>query len=307
MIARLNRSKLPNQLTWQKQRGIALIQVIITTSIIMLLAVFFLSSARDQVNRAQALQNKTQAYLSFYTAKNQVLYQLLTTDYPELRQRDWNFYGAPIKVNEHTTVAIQDLNGLLSLPSLTRQYVLKKTLTPRLGESEANNVADSIMDWIDKDSITKRNGAEQPAYAGTGITVRNGPIQTYTEFAYINAMSVAAEEVLLENTTIHPTPFFNPMTSPKTLLGAYLDDEGMAQDTVNMRGSSGYNKTAVQSATQTYPDEGLNFFMGPGFRLTINSKVADSFYGKVLEYEIYPYRPRPIEVLSRLPRQQPAR
>jgi general secretion pathway protein K len=307
VTSRLTPSNLSNPSNRTKQRGIALIQVIITTSIIMLLAVFFLTSASGQVKRAQALQNKTKAYLSYYTAKNQVLYQLLTTGYPELQQRNWNFHGAPIKINEHTTVAIQDLNGLLSLPSMTRQYVLKRTLTPRLGENEANRVADSIMDWIDKDSIAKRNGAEQPAYAGTGITVRNGPIQTYTEFAYINAMSVAAEEVLLENTTIHPTPFFNPMTSPQTLLGAYLDDEGIAESAIGMRGGAAYNKAAVQSVTKTYPDEGLNFFMGPGFRLTINSKVADSFYGKVLEYEIYPYRPRPIEVLSRLPRQQTAR
>ncbi|MCJ8269532.1 MAG: type II secretion system protein GspK, partial [Psychrosphaera sp.] len=218
MKTRLNLSNLSKR---ANQRGIALIQVIITTSIIMLLAVFFLTSAKEQVNRAQALQNKTKAYLSYYTAKNQVLYQLLTTDYPQLQQQNWNFYGTPIRINEHTTVAIQDLNGLLSLPSMTRQYILKRTLIPRLGVNEAEAVADSIMDWIDKDNIAQRNGAEQSAYAGTGITVRNGPIQTYTEFPYINAMSVAAEEVLLENTTIHPTPFFNPMTSPKTLLGAY--------------------------------------------------------------------------------------
>jgi general secretion pathway protein K len=291
----------------RKQRGIALIQVIITTSIIMLLMIFFLGAAKDQVMRAQALQNKTLAYLSHYSAKNQVLYQLLTSEHSQLRQQRWNFYGTPIQLNEHTTVAIQDLNGLFSLPSMARPTILQAILEPTLGANQANVVADSMMDWIDLDSISSRSGAEQSSYDAFGIVVRNGPIQTYTEFPYINGMSIEAEQILLENTTIHPTPFYNPMTSPQTLLGAYFKDEAMAQSAMGLRGGNSYNKKDVLALTQVWPEDGLDYFSGPGFRLTVNSKVADSFYGKVFEYEIYPYQDRPIHVLSRLPRQQLSR
>lgn len=290
-----------------KQRGIALIQVLITTSIIMLLMVFFLTAAKSQVNRAQALQDKTTAYLAQYSTNNAVLFKLLTTDMNELRNEGWNFHGVPFKASEYATVAIQDLNGLLSLATLSQSPLLARTLAPEIGGSRAQKVAASVVDWIDADDVVQADGAEQNTYDSQGITIRNRPIQSFTELAFIDGMSVAAEEAIIANTTLHPTPFFNPMTAPRHLLNARLQDQVVTDMIISMRGRAGYTRQAVEQATGMYAEEEVNYLLGPGFRLTIDAKVADSFFGKVIEYELYPYRKRPVEVLSRLPRQQLSR
>ena len=90
----------------RKQRGVALIQVIIITSIILLLTIFFLSVAKSQVARAAALQAKSLAYMAQYSGKNRVLFGLLTKDSMQLREQGWNFYGQAFSINEHTKVQL---------------------------------------------------------------------------------------------------------------------------------------------------------------------------------------------------------
>lgn len=287
----------------QRSRGVALIQVIITTSIIMLLAIFYVSMAKSQVDRARALQNKTAAYISHYSANNKVVYRLLTEDYHALQQQGWNFYGQPMQIDEHTTVAIQDLNGLLSLSTMVNESMLQKIIEYSPAPQNAPAIAQSVMDWIDGDNSALPYGGEQPAYNASNITVRNGPIQSYSEFAFINNMTIDTEQVLLTNTTVHPTPFFNPLTAPREVLAAYTD-VGRADSIIGIRGSSGYDRDTVEEMAQIYDDEGVHFLIGPGFRLTISAKVDESYFGKILEYNIYPHRQRPLNVLSRLPRQQ---
>jgi hypothetical protein len=228
-------------------------------------------------------------------------------EFEELRHQGWNFYGVPVQINPNTTVAIQDLNGLLSLASMTQPFLLTRTLEQSRPSGEAQVIAASVLDWIDPDNISQPGGAERDVYSAQNIEIRNGPIQTYTEFPYINGMTIEGEEALMANTTIHPTPFFNPMTAPEELLGAYMSDNGRAAEVMSLRGSGNFNKAQVEDITEIYDEDGINYLLGPGFRLDVRSKVADSFFGKVLEYGIYPYREWPVEVLSRLPRQQLSR
>lgn len=289
--------------TAANQQGVALVQVIITTAIILLLVIFYLGAAKSQVTRAQALQDKTDAYMNYYTANSQVLYNLLTGEGYALQQQGWNFHGTPMSMGQGTTVAVQDLNGLLSLPSMTHEQILEQTLSHTLEPMEAKRIAHSVMDWIDPDNIPLPLGAEQGHYVTQGITPRNGPILTYTEFAFINGMTYQAEQALIENTTIHPTAFFNPMSAPVNVLAAY-SDSSRADDVMALRRDRNYDRNQVEELTGVFEDEGIGYMTGPGFRLTINAKVGESYFGKVLEYAVYPYRAKPLEVLSRLPRQQ---
>lgn len=290
-----------------RQGGVALIQVIITTSIIMLLMIFFLGAAKSQVDKARALQDKTQAYLSHYSTNTAVLYRMLTSDLQALKREGWNFYGKPFKSNDDAMVSIQDLNGLLSLAVTSGPGTLARLLAQTLPVSEANSLAASIVDWIDADNLVRQGGAEQNYYAGIGINVRNGPIQSYSELAFIKGMSIVAEQVLLQNTTIHPTMFLNPMVAPNPVLSAYLNNPAIADQVSSTKGTKDHNRQSITDITGLSAEDGLNYLYGPLFRVIIESKVGDSFYAKVLEYEIKPYNDNPVRVLSRLPQQQLAR
>lgn len=288
----------------RSQKGVALVQVLITTTIIMLLMLFFLTAAKRQVDGANALKDKTQAFLSHYSTRNAVLYRLMTSSADELRAEGWNFYGKPFKANEDATVSIQDLNGLISLANLSDPRMLSQLLQYQLPEGEAQMIAAGLIDWIDKDDFVRPAGAESDYYNSVGTAIRNGPIQTFTELDYIRGMNDVAKQLLITSTTIHPTPYFNPMVAPEKTLGAYLNTPQVARDVVFNRGSSSYTRASVQELTGLTPEDGIDYITGPYFRITIHSKVADSYYGKVLEYGVFPRRRDPLVVLSRLPQKQ---
>lgn len=286
----------------KRQEGIALIQVIITTSIILLLTIFYLTMAKSQVIRAQALQDRTQAYLAGYSSKNRVLFGLMTKPYHELQEQGWNFHGEPFVVNENATVQLQDLSGLYSLSSMTQGGMLEKLLAQTIPLAQAKTISTSILDWADKDNVRRGNGAEQNDYPA-GVMVRNGPIQTFTELAYINGMTIEAEQVLIENTTVQPTPSFNLMTAPQPVLAAFLGDESKAATVAKIKNQAGFSAEKVEQITQSYQGEQSGYIIGPGFRIITDSQVGESYVGKMLEVQVIPYRPEPMILLSQMARQ----
>ncbi len=284
----------------KKQHGIALIQVIIITSIILLLTIFFLSVAKSQLARASALQAKSKAYLAQYSGKNRILFGLLTTDIEQLRRQGWNFYGKPFSLNGNTIVQLQDLNGLFSLITMTNPSMLERLLQQNLHDKQAATIADSMMDWIDSDSIRRANGAEQNDYPKE-ITVRNSKIQTFSELLYVNGMTLEAERFLIDNTTFQPTPFFNPMTAPEPVLAAYSQDSRNVAGIKDMRRTGHFNRQQVMELTGLETDEYTEYIIGPGYRITIQAQVDDSYVGKMFEYGIFPYDIAPVEILNSKP------
>lgn len=280
-----------------KASGVALVQVLITTTIIMLLMLYFLTAAKSQVGHARALQDKTQAYLSHYSTQNAVLFRLLTSEPNKLIEEGWNFYGEPFEANKDAMVEVQDLNGLLSLATTSKPELIYALLSEQIAPGQAMQIAASMVDWIDADDISRAGGGER-------ATIGNGPIQTFTELPLISGMTYEAEQILIKNTTVHPTLYFNPMVAPPMMLAAYLNDRNLANDLVGLRGGSNYTKDRFEQDTGLTPEDGLDYIYGPSYRITINSQVGDSYYGKVLEFSIYRYRDRPVRVLSRMPLQQ---
>jgi len=287
----------------KKQGGIALIQVIITTSIILLLTMFFLTVAKSQISRAAALQAKSQAYLAQYTGKNRVLFGLLTKDIIELQKQGWNFDGQSFSVNDNTTVQLQDLNGLFSLITMTGSSVLERLLQQYIDDRQAATIASSVMDWIDSDSIRRTNGAEQNDYP-EGIIVRNARIQTFTELLYINGMTLEVEHALIANTTFQPTPLFNPMTAPEPVLAAYAQDTNKAAAVTALKRTNNFNRNEVIQLSGLEPGEFFGYIIGPGYRITVTSQFGDSYAGRILEYEIRPYDDLPLGTLSNVPKQR---
>ena len=286
------------------QQGVALVQVLITTAIMMLLMIYFLTAAKSQIDHAKAMQDKTQAYLSHYSTNSAVLFRLLTSNPNDLIEEGWNFYGSPFEANNDAIVEVQDLNGLISLATVSGPELIQSLLAQDINPSQAGAIANAMADWIDLDDNERPGGAESEYYASKGQQIGNGPIQTFTELPFIRNMTYDAELVLMKYTTVHPTLFFNPMVAPQKVLSAYLNDAGMAESLVSMRGSSMYSKDFIENETGLTAEDGLDYIQGPNYRITINSKVGDSYYGKVLEYGLYPYERDPVRVLSRLPLQQ---
>ena len=61
-----------------KQRGIALVQVLLIVAVVSILALYFTQSARQQVKNATMMVDKAQALVELNNAEASILFSLLT-------------------------------------------------------------------------------------------------------------------------------------------------------------------------------------------------------------------------------------
>ena len=109
-----------------KQRGVALIQVLLITAILTVFALYLTQSARQQAKIAFLAKDRALAEVINHSAHSQIIFELLTTEHTMLSgygktgdiANKWNFYGKPFALNEYASAAIQDQAGLLNLQYL---------------------------------------------------------------------------------------------------------------------------------------------------------------------------------------------
>jgi general secretion pathway protein K len=100
-------------------KGVALIQVLLLTGIIMILVLQLTKESRTQVQTANQWKDKTDLSLQLNNATEVVLFNLLVNNRQNSSDsevtRKWNFHGKPFVLNDATKVAIEDEAGKLSL------------------------------------------------------------------------------------------------------------------------------------------------------------------------------------------------
>lgn len=271
-----------------KDKGIALIQVLILSSLLVVLGIAFTSIAQRQVASAKALQDRASAFLMAYSAKNDVVFQLSTVNHDELIRNGWNFHSSPFTLDNGVTIELQDLNGLYSLPSLVRGDDLERLLSHVVSSRDSQFAAQSIVDWLDLDNTPLASGAEQSHY-DENITVRNGPILTYSELLYIKNVTVEIADFLNETTTFIPTPTFNPFSAPSAVLESLYGHRGGVTEAIKRRDSEPANIDGFKRALNVSTDEGTNYIIGPNFKISVRAKVNRSYFGQESDITIIPH------------------
>ena len=172
-----------------KQRGIALIQVLLITLIIMLLAVYFTQTARNQISQTINVERRIEAQLMASSVLNQVLFASLSNDvyvresllpgYWEWLQDGYRHYfldGTPVSITPNVVIKIKDTGGLLPVqypyhpawPVFLQRY--------GLDPQQIRLFQDTLNDFQDGDYIT-RLGTEEPALLINDIPYLNAPIE----------------------------------------------------------------------------------------------------------------------------------
>ncbi len=155
--------------------------------------------------------------------------------------------------NGEITYTITDENGKIGINNASRGVLLKvmKYVGIELGE-ERDIIVDSILDWIDKDSNHRINGAEEEYYKKEGLpySAKNGRIETLTELLKVRGMT---KEIFygapengedtnrgLENIlTVYDASPVNPNTANAEVLSV-LFDATQVQEILNARQAKGY-------------------------------------------------------------------
>ena len=269
-----------------KQRGIALVQVLLIVAVVSILALYFTQSARQQVKSATMMVDKAQALVELNNAQANIVFSLLTeklTPIPSPPANNpqittWNFYGEPFKTTNNVEVRLQDLRGLLNI-HYPNQARLKRLLTySGLNDYDAQLAMLQIIAW---QSLEKYSD-----YISDGTVARNAAIHDIEELGHLGLPSKQLA-VLAENTTQYKKGTFNPMNSPNTLLYALLSND-VAEYVIMQRKANRLTVKDFVQATGITESDDIILYPSNLFRVSLTSRVGQAVVNKTIYFHLQP-------------------
>jgi len=288
-----------------KQKGIALIQVLLISAILSVLALYLTSTAKNQVKIAQWSDDKAQALVEMQSSESVLIFNLLTKKRAiDLSNNtsggvsaQWNFFAKPFFIDKYTEIQLQDQTGLINAHYPQQKYL--KLLIASFGYNsfKTNQIVDSLLDWQDIDNIPRVNGAEFNSYT---TNIRNGPVPDLHDFKFVEGITPELERVLLNNTTIYRMGSFNPTNAPKYLLKAITNSD-VAEKITELRNNNKLTKQNFTQITGIIEDDDVFFFPSNYFNIKLKSRVGDSIVEKKLTVDLQSYasgNKSPVNILA---------
>lgn len=292
------------------QQGVALIQVLLITAIMTVLALYLSNTAKEQVAIAQLSNDKAQGQVNIQGAQAEVLFALFTekkqltsrltndTSNSEIKKM-WNFHDEIFTLPSGVQVKIQDQSGLLNAHYLERDLIKKLLEYQGQSSSQADTMIDSLLDWQDIDNIERAHGAEFSQY-GTLDRIRNGMVPDISDFKYVKGMTPELLDILLENTTMFRKGNFNPMNSPQTLLNA-LVGKTTAERVLSERSDKTLTRRRFKEITGLDENEEMFFATSNYLSMELINIIGQSRAKRRLTFDLQPYAEQdqpPINILS---------
>lgn len=276
-----------------KQRGIALIQILLITAILTVFALYLTQSARQQAKVAFLAKDRALAEVINHSTHSQIMFELLTTENSMLTRTDttdaiasrWNFYGKPFLVKEYANVSIQDQAGLLNLQYLYAKKFSQLLIKNGIELSRVDQIVDRLLDWQDADIMPRANGAENSKSIGRN---RNGKIADITEIEHIIELSPFEKELIYNNCTIFYVGDHNPMASPIELLSA-LSSQSAAEQVKQMRESNELTISRFQEITGIGYSDDIRFYPSNTLAIKYKATVNNVSLERELVISLSPY------------------
>lgn len=263
----------------KKNRGIALVQVLLITGVISILLLSMVKLTQQQLNQAVAIENQISGQLKQTTILNRIQFKILTTE--SMSEDGWNVYGTPVTYHDYN-VRIQDLGSLISLLSNT-SYLQKLLVNQGLPEGRAETLSEQIRLW-QKDSSESSSfmGSEENEFI---------PLQHVSELQHIGDWK--REDMLLVEGFVHvyPTGLFNPLYVPQEMLEVIVSNNE-AEAIMAMREESRYSRQGFSQLTGIQGDEFMPMTRSDFYRIQITGED-----GSALEVDVVlrPYDNTPLK------------
>jgi len=291
-----------------RQQGVALIQVLLITAILSVLALYLTSTAKDQIKVAQWADDKAYALVAQHGAESELIFSLLTQNRTQSTtnanldgavsvSQKWNFYDNPFSLNNLVTVKIQDQAGLIHAHFPNEKHLKKLIAYSGETSSGITAIADNLLDWQDLDSIPRVNGDER---LNNKNEIRNGAVPTVHDFFHVNRMTPELFNLLKSNMTVFRQGIFNPMNAPEELLSA-LTSQTIASQVIELRNTNQLTNRLFSQLTGIVENDSTIFYPSNFLELTLESKVGESVVKKEIIIQVMPYasgEKMPINIFS---------
>jgi type II secretory pathway component PulK len=258
-----------------KSQGIALIQILIITAILSLIAIFITKSAQQQVQMAQWSMDRSQATVDLHSARNKVIFTLLTNNWQSDSvnvggSEQWNLYNSPIQLDDNVTIQLQDQAGLVNLHYPQGGGIVEKILLSQgLESGEALRAQAILFDWQDGDKTTRRDGDE------TNIQKRDGAMPDIREWLLQNTINLPTLAEVSADFSVYGTSHLNLMTSSQTILAALTNDVE-ARQLITLRAQGDLSvREMTQKVNMT---EEMDIFLSPGnnVKLSLQARFGEA-------------------------------
>ena len=215
-------------------KGSATLLTMFMAAVIITVGIAFNWLVKEHMKASEALKIKSESVLKARSAYDTLIYLMLSGS---LSQREIRI-DAPDEISTLTRipvdgqkvslapdifVQIQDSNGKLSLATVN-QTAMERLIRTVGGREDSSSIFNSYLDWIDEDTFSRLNGAEEYYYRSQGLPApRNYAIQFKDEWQWVKGMDGELYGKLEPYFTILPATGFNPNTAGDEVLKAYLN------------------------------------------------------------------------------------
>lgn len=296
-------------ITLGRQTGVALLQVLLLSATVTVLALGFTKTAREQIRMAEAIEGRILAQFEADSILNEIVFSQLAYEiYPQAasgdtdivpfieRKEDLNLFNKPVVWTNDAIIRIQDLNGLL--PQAYPQHFAWSKLLFQLGLTETEIEA-YLGVWGDAQDSDRRSwiiGAEEPSALPNGMPYINGVAQSDQVMRSVFADKPDIVEQLLVYSNIYSPYKINLLNTPKPLLIRLLGDE-LGVSISNMR-ESGANGVIMRSMLPSeFMIESVGIYRSTYQRIDISLEFGDVIWNQSRIIRLSPSSEIPFSIL----------
>lgn len=186
-------------MSMKSQQGVALIQVLLISFMLIVLTVQLSKESREQVKTAIAIKQRSEKLVTALSTIEQSKFFLLTESREQFMAwgdgKPVGFFGEPVKLDDELQLVLQDEAGLLSLP------YSEETLVAWLDGQQ--RLVDDVKHWQGSASVEIQDGNR-----------RNGLMPVLAETSLLPGW----ENIDLSVLTHLPTAYFSLVNAPEKLL-----------------------------------------------------------------------------------------
>jgi len=251
-----------------KNQGIALLQVLLLSAILMVMLLAIHASAQRHVKLAELAIARAEATALLNSVEAETLLALLTHQRQRYTEsvlelpKYWSFDNVEFQIGE-ARIQIEDTSGLQSLMAPVVLLPMLRGLTD--DEKTARSLVAAIEDWQDNDDETRFGGAEQAEYP-VSIIVRNSAIQDVSELRFIKGFTPDLIAKISPFITLFPKKYQNLYAMPEQMLQYYIDPVQLKQ-VLAERNKGTLTPDRFSQLTGIEQDEFVGFTTSKGLQL----------------------------------------
>ncbi|AVF94022.1 MULTISPECIES: hypothetical protein [Vibrio] len=254
---------------YTKQSGVALLQVLLMSAVISVLALQMSYSAKDKVSIAQVIQDKVMAEVAVRTMESELLFALSTARWAKDEQHEnklaqiWNFYGSPFEYEDIGTITIQDNSGLISVFNGGDRSTVERAFERLLGSKHQARVArNALIDTQGFQSST--NGA---GISGQFFQSRQEMLRALKELGIPSSKAEVFTRI--------PYSAYLPLQAPDESLKLWLP-ERQAKAVIESRQNGELTPQLFTQLTGLRKSDYMLFYPSGRFIITLKKQIGDA-------------------------------